>query len=47
MAFHQLWEKVHRLVTDGEMPPAKEKTQPTAGERDLLLGCSPLSGYPS
>jgi len=31
------WIKVHDAVADGEMPPAKKKTQPTAAERNAFV----------
>ena len=32
------WIKVYDAVADGEMPPAKKKTQPTAAERNAFVG---------
>ena len=31
------WIKIHDAVADGEMPPAKKKTQPTATERNAFV----------
>lgn len=37
MKDHKIWEKVEFLVKHNEMPPAKEKTQPTTEEKNLLI----------
>jgi hypothetical protein len=31
------WIKIHDAVADGEMPPAKKKTQPTASEKAAFV----------